>query len=85
MKSSEDRGIQDQVLASIGKAVPGLDVASIPLDANLYELGLDSAAAISLLLSIEEGLDVSFPEAMLGEETFRSARALIAAVEFLVG
>lgn len=52
----------------------------LPPDANLRELGLDSLAAIDLLLDLEQTFGVVFPEELLTEETFRTARSIARAV-----
>jgi acyl carrier protein len=55
----------------------------LPPDANLRELGLDSLAAIDLLLDLEQTFGVVFPDQLLTEETFRTARNIAGAVALL--
>lgn len=52
------------------------DGTAIELESNLFELGLDSAGALNLLLDLEDAYGVIFPEALFTEETFRSPAAL---------
>ena len=52
------------------------DDEEIPMDVRLEELGLDSMGAINVLLDIEDTFDVSFPDELLTEETFRTASSL---------
>ena len=57
----------------------------LPPDKSLRELGLDSLAAIDLLLDLEQTFGVVFPDEELTEETFRTAANIAAAVERLNG
>jgi acyl carrier protein len=57
--------------------------AELAEDADLSELGLDSMSAINLMLDLEQTFGVSFPDAMLDQETFRSPRTLTGAIETL--
>jgi len=54
-----------------------------PLETNLIELGLDSMSAVNLLLDIEMTFDLTFPDAMLTAETFRTASTLVRAIQSL--
>jgi acyl carrier protein len=45
----------------------------LPTEKSLRELGLDSLAAVDLLLDLEQTFGVVFPDAELTEETFRTA------------
>jgi acyl carrier protein len=57
---------------------------AFPLDTPFDELGLDSLSAIDLLLDLEESFDIVFPDSMLNEETFRTAKTLHKAVSSLM-
>lgn len=57
--------------------LPGLEDAQTPdPDTALTAYGLDSLGSISLMLALEEALDLTFPEEQLSAETFRTARTL---------
>lgn len=43
---------------------------------DLKSLGLDSISSINILMSIEDELNVSFPDEYLTESTFKSANSL---------
>jgi acyl carrier protein len=50
---------------------------------DLYAAGLTSLATVGLMLALEEGFEIEFPDAMLSRKTFASIDALVAAVERL--
>ena len=52
---------------------PGAELA---VDQPLKALGLDSMAAVDLLLDIEDNYAVTLPDQYLTEETFSTAQAL---------
>jgi nodulation protein F len=52
----------------------------LPMEAELRDLGLDSIGTINLLLELESRFGVVFPDALLNEETFRTAATLESAV-----
>jgi acyl carrier protein len=61
---------------------------SVPVDeltdaSDLHEAGLTSLATVGLMLALEEGFDIEFPDALLSRKTFGSIQALTAAVETL--
>lgn len=80
MADSQDED-QDRFIALVTEhlklAESGIDLA---IDADLDELGLDSQAALLLMLDLEEAFGVLFPDSMLTEETFATPRSLWAAV-----
>ena len=53
------------------------------MDADLDALGLDSQAALSLMLDLEEAYGVTFPDALLTEETFATPQSLWDALQRL--
>ncbi len=75
---------QDDAFRVVRNHLRFLDAAD-PLapDASLRELGLDSLAAIDLLLDLEQTFGVVFPEQLLTEETFRTASSIAGAVASL--
>jgi acyl carrier protein len=58
--------------------------AELAEDADLAELGLDSMTAINLMLDLEQGFGVRFPDEMLDPEVFRSPRRLAEAIHALL-
>lgn len=50
-------------------------------DDDLWKLGMTSLTCMGLMLSIEDGLEIEFPEELLKESTFRSVNTITAAVE----
>ena len=59
--------------------------SSIPADASLGSLGLDSLASINLLFDLESEFDVTIPDDMLDENTFSSIAHLEALLLKLIG
>lgn len=74
-----------RILELIAGTMPALDRASLREHADLYDLGMDSTAAISLMLSIEEAFGITFPDSLLDDATFRTPASLAAAVNSLLG
>ena len=60
------------------------DGNTLTMESNLYELGLDSMAAVNLLLELEEIYGVIFPDALLTESTFETPLALKSAIVSLI-
>jgi acyl carrier protein len=50
---------------------------------DLYAAGLTSLATVGLMLALEEGFEIEFPDALLSRRTFTSIDSLVAAVETL--
>jgi len=71
-------GILHNYLRQIG------DGNALTMESNLYELGLDSMAAVNLLLELEETYGVIFPDALLTESTFETPLALKLAIVSLI-
>jgi acyl carrier protein len=57
---------------------------AFPMHTNLEELGLDSLRAIDLLLDLEDTFNITFPDLMLSEEVFRTAKTLMNALCILL-
>jgi acyl carrier protein len=55
----------------------------INYDIELVQLGLDSMTAVAVLLDMEKTFNIRFPDDMLVEGTFRTARKLKEAVQVL--
>ena len=52
-------------------------------DSDLYNAGLTSLATVGLMLALEDGFDIEFPDSMLSRKTFGSIASLASAVEQL--
>lgn len=53
---------------------------TLTMESDLYELGLDSMAAVNLLLELEEIYGVVFPDVLLSESTFATPMSLKSAI-----
>jgi len=60
------------------------DGDSLTMESNLYILGLDSMAAVNLLLELEEIFGVVFPDTFLTESTFETPMALKSVIVSLI-
>ena len=60
------------------------DGDSLTMESNLYVLGLDSMAAVNLLLELEEIFGVVFPDSFLTESTFETPMTLKATIVSLI-
>jgi len=60
------------------------DRPTIDPDQELRDLGLDSMVAIDLLLDLEQTFQITFPDAQIRAETFRSLRTLEAHIAALM-
>lgn len=67
-----------RIMAESGRL--GVDAATLPPDADLYDAGLSSMATVQVMLAIEEAFDLEFPDRLLNRRTFRSLGALSLAV-----
>ncbi len=56
---------------------------AIDYNMELAQLGLDSMTAVAVLLDMEKTFNIRFPDEMLVEGTFRTARRLKEAVQLL--
>ncbi len=56
----------------------------VPMDEDLGKLGLDSMAAIDLLMDIESQMGVQIPDEMMTADTFETGNHLLAVIEKLV-
>ena len=74
LEAEEFLGILCSHLQQIG------DGDSLTMESNLYVLGLDSMAAVNLLLELEEIFGVVFPDTFLTESTFETPMALKSAI-----
>ena len=60
-----------------------IDIATLGDDADLHAAGLTSFASVELMMALEEGFDVEFPERMLNRRSFASVDAIAACLEEL--
>jgi acyl carrier protein len=56
------------------------DIDTLADDADLYAAGLTSHATVNLMLALEEGFDVEFPDELLRRRTFSSVDAIVEAL-----
>lgn len=73
---------EEAVRGCLGGLPPGEELAP---DADLRSLGLDSLRTVELVVRLEDGFDVLFPDDALTPETFATPMALWAVVSGLVG
>jgi acyl carrier protein len=71
-----------EVLSQHGRLFASL--SEIGDQSDLYEAGLSSLATVGVMLALEEGFDIEFPDSMLSRKTFASIQSLAGAVESLV-
>lgn len=74
-----DQSVFDGILH---KHLPLCD-GDIPRDAPLADLGLDSLATVSLVMELEENMEIAIPDDLLIPETFATAAALWDAISNL--
>ena len=60
-----------------------VDVATLADSDDLYSAGLTSHASVNLMLALEDGFDIEFPERLLRRQTFESIAAISAAIDEL--
>jgi acyl carrier protein len=60
-----------------------IDISTLPDDANLYAAGLTSHASVNLMLALEEGFDIEFPDEMLTRGAFESVSSIQSALSTL--
>jgi acyl carrier protein len=78
------QGDMARFLALVRRHLKLIDVtAELSLDASLDELGLDSQAALGLMLDLEEAFGVVFHDSMFTEETFATPEKLWLALSSL--
>lgn len=70
-----------EALAEVGNLDE--DAMSLDADSSLADAGLTSHAAVSLLLEIEDRLDIEFPPERTTPETMASIHAIVEQIEAL--
>lgn len=74
----------DQIRLIIGEhGRLSADVARLAETDDLYAAGLTSHASVSLMLALEDGFDIEFPEALLRRSTFSSIASIKTALTSL--
>jgi acyl carrier protein len=53
-------------------------------ESDLWNAGMDSIASVSVMVSVEDAFDITFPDELLTREVFKSASAIAAAVRLLL-
>ncbi|NEO41270.1 MAG: acyl carrier protein [Moorea sp. SIOASIH] len=59
-------------------------VDEIKDDTELTSLGLDSMGATNLMIDLEDEFDITFPDALLTPETFKTTLTLDSAIQTLL-
>jgi acyl carrier protein len=54
--------------------------ASLADDADLYAAGMSSQASVNVMLALEDGFDIEFPDSMLTRNVFGSIAAIRSAL-----
>jgi acyl carrier protein len=57
-----------------------VDIASLADDADLFQAGMSSHSSVNVMLALEEGFDLEFPDQMLKRSVFESVSAISAAI-----
>jgi acyl carrier protein len=71
-----------ETLLGHGKLMVAID--DLGDDSDLYDAGLTSMATVTVMLALEDGFDVEFPESFLSRKTFSSVAAIQGAlIDFL--
>lgn len=74
-----------ELLRLVAAVLPDVDSQSLTESTDLYALGLDSGAAVELMLAVESHYNMTFPDSLIDETTFRSPQALLEAVRRVTG
>jgi acyl carrier protein len=57
-----------------------VEVSTLADSDDLYEAGMTSHASVEVMLALEDGFDVEFPDAMLKRSIFASVNNIAAAI-----
>ena len=71
-----------QAITEHGKLA--VDADTLNADADLYDAGLTSLSTVTVMLALEEALELEFPESMLSRRTFSSISSIRSALEELL-
>ncbi len=76
-----DDEIREILNKHAGLSVPASGLAE---DADLYAAGMSSNASVNVMLALEDGFGVEFPDTMLKRSVFESVAAMRAALTELL-
>lgn len=71
-----------EILSKFGQLPVAVD--TIADDADLYATGLSSFASVQLMLGLEDGFDIEFPDSMLNRKSFASISAIETTVKAIL-
>lgn len=54
----------------------GVDALTLDADADLYQAGMSSHASVNVMLALEAGFDVEFPDHLLKRSVFTSVASI---------
>jgi acyl carrier protein len=57
-----------------------LDPSALADNDDLYDAGMTSHASVQVMLALEEGFDIEFPDAMLTRSVFKSIDSIASAI-----
>jgi acyl carrier protein len=57
-----------------------VDPSTLSNSEDLYDAGMTSHASVQVMLALEEGFDVEFPDAMLTRSVFKSIDSIASAI-----
>jgi acyl carrier protein len=57
-----------------------VDIDSLADDADLFQAGMSSHSSVNVMLALEAGFDLEFPDQMLKRSVFESVSAISAAI-----
>jgi acyl carrier protein len=60
-----------------------VDPSTLADNADLYEAGMTSHASVQVMLALEDGFDIEFPDAMLKRSVFESIASMATAIATL--
>ncbi|MEK6749616.1 MAG: acyl carrier protein [Pseudomonadota bacterium] len=70
-----------EILAQHGRLSVSID--TLKNDSDLYGAGLTSLATVGLMLALEDGFGIEFPDSALSRKTFSSINAIVDTVSTL--
>lgn len=73
--------VKDQIRRIVDeRARLPVPAATLADDASLFDAGMTSHASVNVMLALEDGFDVEFPDHMLTREVFESVASIAAAI-----